>query len=160
MGGRLRSPGWAALLVAAGVFAGLLGGSCRRATKPDSGAELSLATVRVKSPAMALSARDLSMRQSEGRQQWSFTLVCDQRAGCQGPLRLVLKYRSRGVARRVEALREVDLSYGEEVRVGRSGPVEPVDRVEELEVTLQRRGGQAHPAASGGAGVPRPTPRG
>jgi hypothetical protein len=144
----LRSRASAVLPVA--VVAALAFGStaCRR----GSGSVGSFSSLRVESPAMRLDARDLEVKVDRGRQEWSFTLVCQEPDGCHGAVRVELLYVSRGLERRLEATPQLDLERGGGLRIGRTvRPIERVDRVERVTVTVLSRGRDAD--------APRPTPR-
>lgn len=151
MSPRGRSTG-PTLMVVAVVWVALCGGCGGGGV--DGG--LNAASVPVESENLEVAVRDLVVQPEEGRQEWSFTLVCDQSEGCRGTVRLEICYRSQGRERTVDAMREVDLPYRGEVRIGRSGPLERVDRVERVRVGLV---GRPHTGAIPAGGRPRPSPR-
>lgn len=150
---RLRCSGPALVLAVVGALLVALPSGCKRSG--DAGG-FSQEAVAVESPAMEVSVRDLTVTQAPGRQDWSFTLVCEEAGGCRGTLRLQVDFRSRGQERAIASMREVDVPRGGKVRIGRSGPLEQVDRVERIRVELVRRQTVGPTPAPG---QPRATPR-
>ncbi len=150
---------WSRIVALAAVVmvVGVTFSGCRRhRPDPAPGLSLSLASVPVESDGLAVSVQDLAVRENQGRNEWSFTLVCDEPLGCRGSLRLVACYRSEGKEKKLEALREVDLPFRGEVVIGRSVPLEEVEAIERVRVEVLSRRTRDDAATSA---VSRPTPR-
>jgi hypothetical protein len=131
---------------------------CRR--EPPPPVDVNLATVAVDSSTIAISVRDFAVRSESGQLLWSFVVVCEQPGGCSGLLDLEVVYRSRAGERRLTMMREVDLPHGGTVKLGRTGSLDTVERVDRVRVAVRREGAGAVSSPAVGARVTplRPTP--